>query len=93
MNDGIEADEAASAQAIHSSGLVLTIHPDIDMGCVPVWDAIESPRCADECARLKREMGEQQYAKFLMDRRREALELWYGLGHGNGNAAARAPRL
>ncbi|WP_457356072.1 hypothetical protein [Roseateles sp. P5_D6] len=79
-------DESARAQAVHSSGLGLTIHPDIDMGNVPVWEAVESRHYADECVRLKRDMGEDKYAEFLVNRRHEALELWYGLGYGNGNA-------
>ncbi|WP_457391515.1 hypothetical protein [Roseateles sp. P5_E1] len=82
----MNVDESARAQAVHSSGLGLTIHPDIDMGCVPVWEATESPHYADESARLKREIGEDKYAEFLANRRHEALELWYGLGYGNGNA-------
>lgn len=91
-NWAMNTDEGASAQAVHSSGLGLTLHPDIDMGCVPVWEAVESSSFADECARLKREMGEQHYAEFLADRRREALEIWYGLGRGNGNALRPAAR-
>lgn len=82
----MNVDEGARAQAVHSSGLSLTIQPAIDMGCVPVWEAVESPHYADECARLKREMGDDKYAEFLANRRHEALELWYGLGYGNGNA-------
>ncbi|MBW8844320.1 MAG: hypothetical protein JF607_05030 [Burkholderiales bacterium] len=53
---------------------------ETDMGNVPAWWAVEVEEFAKAHECLKRELGENGFNDFLSQRRREALELWYGLG-------------